>query len=320
MEKEYITAADAAEILGVTRQTVINYVKKGWLKGRKMGNTFFINKEYFDSVMPQAEDLCALNAGLDKVNKDIAEAISKRNGELKNYEDDGSWLHFLRSSKVSRQLLTTLFHSLGERCLTAREEKIVCRVAEGCPTKDIAAECGMTTQRARMVFIKAMDKIGGLASYSSVLDENDRLRKEIETIKDSYEKVIEENERLLVMAGKKKQEQSAFSITEDEIGMAEVLAEPIDNLSFPTRLRKCLVFEGIETIGDIITKNKTDLRKIRNMGKKSLSELDDFISSLNLSFGTPQEKVDNLKKKYTLYLAMQDNHHGTEQEERRARD
>ena len=32
--------------------------------------------------------------------------------------------------------------------------------------------------------------------------------------------------------------------------------------------------------------NKTDLLKFRNFGKKSLTELDDLLESLNLSFGT----------------------------------
>ena len=34
------------------------------------------------------------------------------------------------------------------------------------------------------------------------------------------------------------------------------------------------------------TRNKTDLLKFRNFGKKSLTELDDLLESLNLSFGT----------------------------------
>ena len=32
--------------------------------------------------------------------------------------------------------------------------------------------------------------------------------------------------------------------------------------------------------------NKTDLLKFRNFGKKSLSELDDLLEGLNLTFGT----------------------------------
>ena len=42
----------------------------------------------------------------------------------------------------------------------------------------------------------------------------------------------------------------------------------------------------VETLGDLVQYNKTDLLKFRNFGKKSLTELDDLLESLNLSFGT----------------------------------
>ena len=46
----------------------------------------------------------------------------------------------------------------------------------------------------------------------------------------------------------------------------------------------------VETLGDLVQYNKTDLLKFRNFGKKSLSELDDLLESLNLSFGTDISK------------------------------
>ena len=39
-------------------------------------------------------------------------------------------------------------------------------------------------------------------------------------------------------------------------------------------------------LGSEVQYNKTDLLKFRNFGKKSLTELDDLLESLNLSFGT----------------------------------
>ena len=45
-----------------------------------------------------------------------------------------------------------------------------------------------------------------------------------------------------------------------------------------------------ETLGDLVQFNKTDLLKFRNFGKKSLTELDDLLEGLNLSFGTDISK------------------------------
>ena len=52
----------------------------------------------------------------------------------------------------------------------------------------------------------------------------------------------------------------------------------------------CWKAEEVETLGDLVQYNKTDLLKFRNFGKKSLTELDDLLESLNLSFGTDISK------------------------------
>ena len=62
------------------------------------------------------------------------------------------------------------------------------------------------------------------------------------------------------------------------------------SLNLSVRALNCLKAADVETLGDLIQYNKTDLLKFRNFGKKSLSELDDLLESLNLSFGTDISK------------------------------
>jgi DNA-directed RNA polymerase subunit alpha len=50
----------------------------------------------------------------------------------------------------------------------------------------------------------------------------------------------------------------------------------------------------VETLGDLVTFNKSDLMKFRNFGKKSLTELDELVAVKGLSFGmdTAKYKLD----------------------------
>ena len=57
-------------------------------------------------------------------------------------------------------------------------------------------------------------------------------------------------------------------------------------MNLSVRALNCLKAADVDTLGDLVQYNKTDLLKFRNFGKKSLSELDDLLESLNLSFGT----------------------------------
>ena len=53
----------------------------------------------------------------------------------------------------------------------------------------------------------------------------------------------------------------------------------------------------VETLGDLVSYNKSDLLKFRNFGKKSLTELEELVRIKNLNFGMPVEKYGITPKK-----------------------
>ena len=81
---------------------------------------------------------------------------------------------------------------------------------------------------------------------------------------------------------------------EEVLHMRQLLKTKLVNMNLSVRALNCLKAADVETLGDLVQYNKTDLLKFRNFGKKSLSELDDLLESLNLSFGTDisQYKLD----------------------------
>ena len=72
---------------------------------------------------------------------------------------------------------------------------------------------------------------------------------------------------------------------EDVLRMRQLLKQQLVDQNLSVRALNCLKAANVETIGDLVKYNKSDLLKFRNFGKKSLSELDDLLQSLNLSFG-----------------------------------
>ncbi|EFN91500.1 DNA-directed RNA polymerase subunit alpha [Prevotella amnii] len=75
---------------------------------------------------------------------------------------------------------------------------------------------------------------------------------------------------------------------EEVLHMRQLLKTKLTDatLNLSVRALNCLKAADVETLGDLVQYNKTDLLKFRNFGKKSLSELDDLLEGLNLSFGT----------------------------------
>ncbi len=77
---------------------------------------------------------------------------------------------------------------------------------------------------------------------------------------------------------------------EEVLHMRQLLKTKLTDMNLSVRALNCLKAADVETLGDLVQYNKTDLLKFRNFGKKSLSELDDLLESLNLSFGTDISK------------------------------
>ena len=73
---------------------------------------------------------------------------------------------------------------------------------------------------------------------------------------------------------------------EEVLHMRQLLKTRLVDMNLSVRALNCLKAADVETLGDLVQYNKTDLLKFRNFGKKSLSELDDLLEGLNLTFGT----------------------------------
>ena len=69
---------------------------------------------------------------------------------------------------------------------------------------------------------------------------------------------------------------------EEVLHMRQLLKTKLVDMDLSVRALNCLKAADVETLGDLVQFNKTDLLKFRNFGKKSLTELDDLLESLNL--------------------------------------
>ena len=72
---------------------------------------------------------------------------------------------------------------------------------------------------------------------------------------------------------------------EEVLHMRQLLKTKLVDMDLSVRALNCLKAADVETLGELVVFNKNDLLKFRNFGKKSLTELDQLLDNLNLSFG-----------------------------------
>ncbi|TAJ13367.1 DNA-directed RNA polymerase subunit alpha [Marinilabiliaceae bacterium JC017] len=81
---------------------------------------------------------------------------------------------------------------------------------------------------------------------------------------------------------------------EEVLHMRQLLKTKLVDMDLSVRALNCLKAADVETLGELVQFNRNDLLKFRNFGKKSLTELDDLLLNLGLTFGmdTSKYKLD----------------------------
>jgi len=72
---------------------------------------------------------------------------------------------------------------------------------------------------------------------------------------------------------------------EEVLHMRQLLKTRLADMNLSVRALNCLKAADVETLGELVKYQKNDLLKFRNFGKKSLTELDDLLDNLKLTFG-----------------------------------
>ena len=75
------------------------------------------------------------------------------------------------------------------------------------------------------------------------------------------------------------------TLDDDALRMRQLLKTKLSDQDLSVRALNCLKAADVDTVGDLVKLNRNDLLKFRNFGKKSLTELDELLASLNLKFG-----------------------------------
>ena len=75
------------------------------------------------------------------------------------------------------------------------------------------------------------------------------------------------------------------TLDDEALRMRQLLKTKLSDQDLSVRALNCLKAADVDTVGDLVKLNRNELLKFRNFGKKSLTELDELLASLNLKFG-----------------------------------
>jgi len=77
---------------------------------------------------------------------------------------------------------------------------------------------------------------------------------------------------------------------EESLHMRQLLKTKLVDMDLSVRALNCLKAAEVDTLGELVAYNKSDLMKFRNFGKKSLTELEELVNVKGLNFGMDLSK------------------------------
>ena len=101
-------------------------------------------------------------------------------------------------------------------------------------------------------------------------------------------KVLNEHLKLFIDMSDKAQREE-FMVERPEVKKEKILEMTIEDLDLSVRSFNCLKRAGIDTVEDLINRTEEDMIKVRNLGRKSLEEVIQKLSSLGLCLKKNEE-------------------------------
>jgi DNA-directed RNA polymerase subunit alpha len=85
-------------------------------------------------------------------------------------------------------------------------------------------------------------------------------------------------------------------VDEEQQRLVELLCRNVEELELSVRSANCLKAGKILTLYDLVTRTEQEMLKFRNFGRKSLNEIQEIITGMDLGFGMvfPSEIADRV--------------------------
>lgn len=268
----YITTKQAAEICGVTNVTIQNLCKAHAIKYRMKGNVYMVDSDDIEKYNDKINKVYDVDKSIDNViaerNKYLELCKEARKDAEKALEDIN--LSPRRVGAIKEVL--TWFLRIYDTYISFKDRGVIDDFLNGYTISDISDRMGVSRQTGHSRFWGVARRI------MNIKRRDEEMQKEIASLKDQVEKLQKENIRLT----------SGVTPTTNELSIINRL---IEDECVSVRLLNICKTNGIKTIGELARTKKEDICKLRNCGKKVITEMTELLDKYDLTFGMSTEKL-----------------------------
>ena len=276
-----ITRNKAAEILGVSRQTISNYIEQGLIGSYKDHSIVYVNSEDIEKYAQKYKMLAVNEKIIDDKLKEVEAHKRAINVELTELRNRATANGKLAANAVG--MLLGVINAMSYLDITPklsyRESKLLKDIINGMTYDELSLKYGVSATRIRQIVEKTCNKltynedaaIAEIATNQDLRIVIDGLKKKLKAVQTSYDEYRRAKGDVPISGA---------------VLPPLILGKDINDCDFPVRILNMFKIYNVYTVGDLLRKfhGKSDIAKIRNLGKKSVWIILDFIEENNLCF------------------------------------
>lgn len=286
MNSKIISRKEAADMLGVCTQSVSNYIKRGLLRqaGCARKRVCFVYLKEVEALAGKSQNIERMESSITSYEKELSEKESALKQEMEAfYAEKNIWHHYARYDFKRAILACAAIVSVSDRSID-----ILSGFLSGNSLEEIGKYHQLSRERVRQILCKTIRILNYRTDkYNELRKENFELKGKVRLLESECKDLLEEIKQ---EEGKKKPKHNLMDGFMPWEGMD--LSTKLTDLDLSMRALNCLKSADIETLYELVRCKKTDLLKIRNMGKKSLTEIYEMLGMFNLSLGMPVRIVN----------------------------
>ena len=286
---KYIGRKEVAEILGVTPQTISNYVERGFFDTKRIGCMVYINKETMFDKLPEIKEVVSLENAIEDYKQELEKVYCEYKESVKRGRESVLGNKPLYYMNAMRRLMDT-FKTLK---IDYREDAVDLMHDYFYPVRADRLEDMFVSERCIMQLItrtltKADERLNDLLQIEQEYHKlQERTRKQ-------HIKLEEMRKEIFVLEKELADKQDKEKLSNKPLNMEvyELLNTRLSEFNFSVRAINSMYGCGVYTIGDLIRCTPKKLMDCRHFGKKTLREVNELLEVLHLELGMSEDRIE----------------------------
>ena len=286
---KYIGRKEVAEILGVTPQTISNYVERGFFDTKRIGCMVYINKETMFDKLPEIKEVVSLENAIEDYKQELEKVYCEYKESVRRGRESvlgNKPLYYMNAMHRLMDTFKTLKIDYREDAVDLMHDYFYPVRADRLEDMFVSERCIM--QLITRTLTKADERLNDLLLIEQEYHKlQERTRKQ-------HIKLEEMRKEIFVLEKELADKQDKEKLSNKPLNMEvyELLNTRLSEFNFSVRAINSMYGCGVYTIGDLIRCTPKKLMDCRHFGKKTLREVNELLEVLHLELGMSEDRIE----------------------------